>query len=269
MTTNALKACLNQQEDWYRALDPIAFSFRGSKHCSTHRTPFEMMFGHQMLLPVELCTKQLLLQKQHNVNNFQEDESSYPLQEEILEVMMDIREKIHNVAAKNISKAQAHQAKNYNLRHKGETLKVSDKIMKKNKKAEQRKGDKLGPRWLGPYLITDVHKNGNYTVADPKTGKVLATRCLQSECKLYIDLVLGTTEKEYQDTLDEAKKLEPQHPEHLASLESSEDITSSQSSEDFTTSSQSSDDLKSLDGLMASHSLGDKEDEDDQEEEEV
>ena len=55
----------------------------------------------------------------------------------------------------------------------------------------------------------DVHKNGNYTVANPKMGKVLATRCLQSECKLYIDLVLGTTEKEYQDALDEAKKLEP------------------------------------------------------------
>ena len=53
-----------------------------------------MMFGHQMLLPVELCTRQLLLQKQHNVNNCQEDESNYPLQEEILEVMMDIREKI-------------------------------------------------------------------------------------------------------------------------------------------------------------------------------
>ena len=125
---------------------------------------------------------------------------------------MDIREKIHYVATKNISKTQAHQAKNYNLRYKGEILKVSDKIMKKNKKAEQRKGDKLGPRWLGPYLITDVHKNGNYTVANPKTGKVLATRCLQSECKLYIDLVLGTTGKEYEDALDEAKKLEPQHP---------------------------------------------------------
>ena len=52
-----------------------------------------MMFGHQMLLPVELHTKQLLLQKQHNVNNFQEDESSYPSQEEILEVIMDIRMK--------------------------------------------------------------------------------------------------------------------------------------------------------------------------------
>ena len=62
------------------------------------------MFGHQMLLPVELHTKQLLLQKQYNVNNFQEDESSYPSQEEILEVMMDIREKIHNVAAKAFQK---------------------------------------------------------------------------------------------------------------------------------------------------------------------
>ena len=239
MTTNALKACLNQQEDWYRALDPIAFLFRGSKYCSTGRTPFEMMFGHQMLLPVELCTRQLLLQKEDTVNNWQEAESSYPLQEEILDVMIDIREKIHNVAAKNISKAQAHQTKNYNLWHQGQTLKIGDKIMKKNKKAEQRKGEKLGPRWLGPYLITDVHKNGNYMVADPKMGKVLITRCLQSECNLYIDLVLGTTEKQYQDALDEAKKLEPQHPEHLSSS----------------------------DGLMASHALWDIEDKDDQEEE--
>ena len=198
MMTNALKACLNQQEDWYKALDPIAFSFRGSKHCSTGRTPFEMMFGCQMLLPVELRTRQLLMQKEHTANNWQENGSSYPSQEEILKVMTNIREQIHNVVAKNISKAQACQAKNYNLRHQGETLKVWDKIMKKNKKAEQRKGDKLGPRWLGPYLITAVHDNGNYMVADPKTGKVLATRCLQSECKLYIDLVLGTTEKHYQ-----------------------------------------------------------------------
>ena len=37
---------------------------------------------------------------------------------------------------KTFQKAQAHQAKNYNLRHKGETLKVSDKIIKKNKNAE-------------------------------------------------------------------------------------------------------------------------------------
>ena len=197
-TNNALKACLNQQEDWYRALDPIDFSFRGSKHCSTGGTPFEMMVGHQMLLPVELRTRQILMQKEHAANNWQETESSSPSQEEILDVMIDIREKMHNVAAKNISKAQACQAKNYNLQHKGETLKVGDKIMKKNKKAEQRKGDKLGPRWLGPYMITAVHENGNYTVADPKMGKVLAIRCLQSECKLYIDLVLGTTEKHYQ-----------------------------------------------------------------------
>ena len=111
MMTNALKACLNQQEDWYKALDPIAFSFRDSKHCSTGRTPFEMMFGCQMLLPVELRTRQLLMQKEHTVNNWQEAESSYPSQEEILEVMTDIREKIHNVAAKNISKAQACQSK--------------------------------------------------------------------------------------------------------------------------------------------------------------
>ena len=42
-------------------------------------------------------------------------------------------------------------------------------------------------------------------MANPEMSKVLATRCPQSECKLYIDLVLGTIEKEYQDALDKAK----------------------------------------------------------------
>ena len=34
--------------------------------------------------------------------------------------------------------------------------------------------------------------------------------------------MLGTTEKHYQDALNEAKKIEPQHPEPLASLESAD-----------------------------------------------
>ena len=51
--------------------------------------------------------------------------------------MQEVRKSIHNSAALNISKAQAKQAKNYDLKHRGTVLSVSDKIMQFNAQAAQ------------------------------------------------------------------------------------------------------------------------------------
>ena len=55
-TSQSLRACI--EEDWYHLLDSIAFSFRASQYHSTGKTPFEMMFGHLPLLPIQLKTRQ-------------------------------------------------------------------------------------------------------------------------------------------------------------------------------------------------------------------
>ena len=55
-TSQSLRACIEDQEDWYHLLDSIPFSFRAFQHHMTGKT-FEMMFSHLPLLPIQLKTR--------------------------------------------------------------------------------------------------------------------------------------------------------------------------------------------------------------------
>ena len=210
-TTSALKACIDEQEDWLDCLDSIAMSFRGSQHCSTGKTPFEMMFGTQMRLPIELKTTPYVPNSDEEEDCDDDQEENLPpppTLSQIFDAMKEVRDHVHNAASINISKAQAKQAKNYDLRHRGVFLEVGDKVMRINAKQMARKGNKLAPKWLGPYTIVAVHKNGNYSVAD-KNGKVLATKVCASQVKKYyenpdevstLDLPLAPPNSENSDT---------------------------------------------------------------------
>ena len=60
------------------------------------------------------------------------------------------------------------QAKNYDLKHRGTVLSVSDKVIQFNGHVGQRKRDKLSHKWMRSYTIMGVHENGNYTVTNAK-----------------------------------------------------------------------------------------------------
>ena len=68
---------------------------------------------------------------------------------------------VHKLAAINISKVWAQEAKNRDLKHRVTVISVIDKVMEFSAWAAQRKRDKLAHRWLGPYTIVEVNKNGN------------------------------------------------------------------------------------------------------------
>ena len=160
-------------------------AYRAGVHASTGKSPYEIMFGLRMRMPVHLLT-----QPYDDVDGdvdsdeeveIQEDTRSY---EEIYAELEQVRELIHESCAANISTAQAKQAKQYDARHRGAPLQIGDKIMNYNTKAKQRKGDRLAPNWTGPYTILKVHKNGNYSVANSK-GEALTTKMCQSNVKLW------------------------------------------------------------------------------------
>ena len=193
-TTNRLKACINEQQDWLGLLDSLAMAYRASEHSSTRKSPYEMMTGSQMRLPIDLASNPFRSggavdqdeQCDPDTDCDSENVQSTRNFDEIVSAHQALRRDIHNEAAANIVHAQARQAKNYDARHRGTPLSVGDKILHYNTKASQRKGDKLAARWLGPYTIVEVHDNGNLTVQD-HFGKVLATRFCSSHVKLYID----------------------------------------------------------------------------------
>ena len=120
-----------------------------------------------MTLPIQVKTNPYMEDGSEGTEQDEIDEEvPPPSQEEIFKAIETVRESIHTAAAINIGKAQARQAKNYDLKHQGNLLGVGDKVMWFNSKEAARKGNKLAPRWLGPYTIVAVHKNGNYSVAD-------------------------------------------------------------------------------------------------------
>ena len=183
--TNCLKASIDEQKDWIDCLQSIAMAYRAGVHASTGKSPYEVMFGLRMRMPVHLLTQPF-----DDVDGDPDSDEDVEIEpetrsyEEIFSELEQVRELIHDSCAANISTAQAKQAKDYDARHRGAPLQVGDLIMNYNTKAKQRKGDRMAPNWMGPYTILKVHKNGNYSVKNSK-GEALTTKLCASNVKLW------------------------------------------------------------------------------------
>ena len=160
-------------------------AYRAGVHASTGKSPYEVMFGLRMRMPVHLLTKPY-----DDVDGDPDSDEEVEIEEDtrpyedIFSELEKVRELIHESCSVNISTSQARQAKDYDARHRGAPLKVGDLIMNFNTRAAQRKGDRLAPKWTGPYTIIKVHKNGNYSVKNSK-GEALTTKMSASNVKLW------------------------------------------------------------------------------------
>ena len=183
--TNCLKASIDEQKDWIDCLQSIAMAYRAGVHASTGKSPYEVMFGLRMRMPVHLLTQPF-----DDVDGDPDSDEEVEIEpetrsyEEIFSELEQVRVLIHDSCAANISTAQAKQAKDYDACHRGAPLQVGDLIMNYNTKAKQRKGDRMAPNWTGPYTILKVHKNGNYSVKNSK-GEALTTELCASNVKLW------------------------------------------------------------------------------------
>ena len=59
-------------------------------------------------------------------------------------------------------------------------------MLLKNSRKESRKGDKLAPRWVGPYTIHESLGKGVYRLSNPKTGLINKTAVNQCRLKVYL-----------------------------------------------------------------------------------
>ena len=110
--------------------------------------------------------------------------------EEAIEKMENLHQQVLEVAAANIKKAQAHQAKTYNAKHARNDFEVGAKVWKKNPLWNtKQKSLKKGPMWRGPYEVEGKTPAGNYLlkgVKDKGKGKVRNTAISPNQLKRYI-----------------------------------------------------------------------------------
>lgn len=175
---------LEKQANWYYVLPSLQLSFRTTVHSSTGLTPFEMMFGRKPILPAEL-----MYMPRDDISKEAPDniDDPWPSQNEVFEASEKLRDVLHEHAEKEIKKAQAKQAKNFNARHQGHDIKVGDYVLIHNSKDAVRLAKILAFPWYGPFKVVERLDNGCLRVMNPKTGKQLANKIPANRVQIYLN----------------------------------------------------------------------------------
>ena len=101
-----------------------------------------------------------------------------------LQAMINVRQQ----APQNIQKAQCRQKVYYDAAHnidKGQ-YKVGAVVLLRNSKKLTKKGSKMEPNWIGPYVVHEVLSKGTCRLSQvKKPNKVLAQKFNISRLKLY------------------------------------------------------------------------------------
>ncbi len=176
-TIAALKKTVEEEaEDWYRLLDTVAYSYRATKHRATGLSPFEVLFGRKMGLPINLInnpeeeeedlTLEQAMELEKQLKNAQEEVS----QPEVLEAAKVVQKEIFDSVSKNICKEQNIQKNYFDKQHKGgKPLEVGTKVYRRNLTHAGHKGGKMDFSFLGPYTIVAVDgEKSVYTLQDDK-----------------------------------------------------------------------------------------------------
>ncbi|KAG7579052.1 Reverse transcriptase domain [Arabidopsis thaliana x Arabidopsis arenosa] len=160
-----LKKRLNHLKGgWYNELQPVLWAYRTTPRRSTGETPFSLVYGMEAIVPAEL-----------NVPGLRRTEA--PLNEEKNSAMLDdsldtINER-RDQALIRIQNYQHAAARYYNSKVKSRPFFVGDYVLRRVFDNKKEKGaGKLDFNWEGPYIVTEVIRNGVYRLKDLEDSPV-------------------------------------------------------------------------------------------------
>lgn len=158
------------------------YAYNTSRQESTLYTPFEVMFGRRPVLPIELD-----VDNQSAAELLEDSSSGMP--ESTIEGLTSHRQDLLEKVKSNIIRAQKKQKEHYDKKHSSSTVfKSGVRVLKKDFTRKKRKGGKLDPKWLGPYLIVKDLGKGFYKLRSVESPGTFVDRVNGSHLKLYQEL---------------------------------------------------------------------------------
>ncbi|GJT61395.1 reverse transcriptase domain-containing protein [Tanacetum coccineum] len=93
--------------------------------------------------------------------------------DEALEINLDLLEERREQAAIQEAKSKAKMEKYYNARVRNTSFNPGDLVYRNNEASHAKDGGKLGPKWEGPYEVTEALGKGAYKLID-RNGNILS-----------------------------------------------------------------------------------------------
>ena len=149
-----IKLIKNKIEDhprrWHEVLSEALWAHRISRHGATRVTPFELVYGQEAVLPVEVNLAALRFAQQNDLSA-----------KDYYDLMMDNIDEVADkrlVALQAIEKEKLQVAKTYNKKVRLKEFQVRDLVWKTILPigSRSRKFGKWSPKWEGPLWIVRI-----------------------------------------------------------------------------------------------------------------
>ncbi|GJW19910.1 reverse transcriptase domain-containing protein [Tanacetum coccineum] len=157
-----IKARLDERsKNWMEELPHVLWAHRTMIKSSNGDTPFSLTYGTEAVIPAEIDMPTL---RTAEVDLIQNDEA--------LEINLDLLEERREQASIREAKSKAKMERYYNSKVRSISFKPGDLVYRNNDAIRAEDTRKLGPKWEGPYEVTEVLGKGAYKLRD-RDGKQL------------------------------------------------------------------------------------------------
>ncbi|GJQ96104.1 hypothetical protein Tco_0007243 [Tanacetum coccineum] len=124
-------------------------------------TPFSLTYGTEAVIPAEI-----------GMPTFRTAEVDVAKNDEALEINLELLEEKREQAAIREAKSKRQMEKYYNTKVRNASFKPGDLVYRSNEASRVEDTGKLGPKWEGPYEVTEALGKGSYKLKD-RNGREL------------------------------------------------------------------------------------------------
>nr|GEW35090.1 reverse transcriptase domain-containing protein [Tanacetum cinerariifolium] len=147
-----IKARLREgNKNWVEELPHVLWAHQTMIKSSHGDTPFSLTYGTEAVIPAEIGMPTYRTAAVDVVNNDEE-----------LRLNLDLLEERRELATVREANSKSKMMKYYNARVRGMAFKPGDFVYRSNDASHAAAGGKLGPKWEGPYEVTEALGNGAY-----------------------------------------------------------------------------------------------------------
>ncbi|GJT04183.1 reverse transcriptase domain-containing protein [Tanacetum coccineum] len=150
-----------RSKNWMEEISHVLWAHRTMIKSSNGDTPFSLTYGTEAVIPAEIGMPTLRTAEVDVVRN-----------DEALEVNLDLLEERREQAAIREAKSKRKMEKYYNAKVRSTSFKPGDLVYRNNDASHAEQGGKLGPKWEGPYEVTEALGKGAYKLRG-RDGKQL------------------------------------------------------------------------------------------------
>lgn len=149
---NGIKTRLGRERaGWVEELPNVLWAHHATLKMSNGETPLSLTYGSEAVIPAEIgipTHRTMMVRTETN--------------EEEMRLNLDLLQERREEAAIREAKYKAKVERYYNRRVRPVIFKPGEFVYRRNEASRVEDQRKLGPKWEGPYRVTEAYQNGSY-----------------------------------------------------------------------------------------------------------